>query len=47
MPITRRSFVRNIAAGAALPAVADLAFSELVPASRASEPGGPTILSRN
>jgi histidinol-phosphate aminotransferase len=47
MPITRRSFVRNIAAGAALPAVADLAFSELVPASRASEPGGPIILSRN
>src|ERR1700730_9158145 len=51
MPITRRSFVRNIAAGAAataaLPAVADLAFSELVPVSRASEPGGPIILSRN
>src|SRR5579863_4073864 len=51
MPITRRSFVRNIAAGAAataaLPAVADLAFSELVPASRASEPGGLIILSRN
>src|SRR5580692_7798741 len=51
MSITRRSFVRNIAAGAAataaLPAAADLAFSELVPASRASEPGGPIILSRN
>ena len=51
MPFTRRSFVRNIAAGAAataaLPVVADLAFSELVPASRASEPGGPIILSRN
>lgn len=51
MSITRRSFVRNIAAGAAataaIPAVADLAFSELVPASRASEPGGLIILSRN
>jgi histidinol-phosphate aminotransferase len=51
MPITRRDFFRNIAAGAAvtanLPPLADLAFSELVPASRASEPGGPVILSRN
>ena len=51
MSITRRNFVRNIAAGAAvtagLPAVADLAFSELVPGVRASEPGGPIILSRN
>jgi histidinol-phosphate aminotransferase len=51
MPITRRNFVRNIAAGAAaataVPAIADLALSELVPASRASEPGGPIILSRN
>ena len=51
MPITRRNFFRNVAAGAAatasLPALADLAFSKLVPASRASEPGGPIILSRN
>jgi histidinol-phosphate aminotransferase len=51
MSITRRSFVRNISVGAAatvgLPAMADLAFSELVPASRASESGGPIILSRN
>jgi histidinol-phosphate aminotransferase len=51
MPITRRNFVRNVAAGAAaaagLPPLADLAFSELAPGSRASEPGGPIILSRN
>ena len=51
MPITRRNFFRNAAAGAvaavALPPLADLAFSELVPASRASEPGGAIILSRN
>jgi histidinol-phosphate aminotransferase len=51
MPITRRNFVRNVAAGAAaaaaLPPLADLAFSELVPGARASEPGGPVILSRN
>ncbi len=51
MSITRRNFVRNIATGAAataaIPAVADLAFSELVSGSRASEPGGPIILSRN
>jgi histidinol-phosphate aminotransferase len=51
MPITRRNFFRNMAAGAAvtagLPPLADLAFSELVPASRASEPDGPIVLSRN
>jgi histidinol-phosphate aminotransferase len=51
MPITRRNFFRNAAAGAvaaaALPPLADLALSELVPSSRASEPGGPIILSRN
>ena len=51
MSITRRNFFRNAAAGAvaaaALPPLADLAFSELVPTSRASEPGGPIILSRN
>lgn len=51
MPITRRNLLRNAAAGAvvtaALPSLADLAFSELVSASRASEPGGPIILSRN
>jgi histidinol-phosphate aminotransferase len=51
MPTTRRSFFRNAAAGAAitagLPPFAELAFSELVPASRASDPGGPIILSRN
>ncbi len=51
MSITRRNFFRNAAAGvvaaAALPPLADLAFSELVPGSRASEPGGPIILSRN
>jgi histidinol-phosphate aminotransferase len=51
MSITRRSFFRNIAAGAAvtggLPPLADIAFSELVPSTRASEPGGPIILSRN
>jgi histidinol-phosphate aminotransferase len=51
MPITRRNFVRNIGAGAAvtagLPVLADLAFSEMAPNSRASEPGGPIILSRN
>jgi histidinol-phosphate aminotransferase len=51
MPITRRNLLRNVAAGtvatAALPSLADLAFSELIPASRASAPGGPIILSRN
>src|SRR5271155_4105807 len=51
MPITRRNFFRNVAAGAAvtasLPPLAELAFSELAPASRASESGGPIILSRN
>jgi histidinol-phosphate aminotransferase len=51
MPITRRNFFRNAAAGAAvvatLPPLAELTFSELVPASRAGEPGGPIILSRN
>ncbi len=51
MSITRRNFFRNAAAvtsvAVGLPAIADLAFSELVPASRASEPGGPIILSRN
>ena len=51
MSIDRRSFLRNIAAGAAatatLPLAADLALGELVPGSRASEPGGPIILSRN
>jgi histidinol-phosphate aminotransferase len=51
MPTTRRTFFRNVAVGAAVsatpPSLADLAFSELVPASRASEPGGPIILSRN
>jgi histidinol-phosphate/aromatic aminotransferase/cobyric acid decarboxylase-like protein len=51
MPITRRNLFRNVGAGAvaaaALPALSELAFSELVPASRASEPGGPIILSRN
>lgn len=51
MPTTRRSFFRNVAAGAVaaatLPPLAEFAFDELVPASRASEPGGPIILSRN
>ena len=51
MSITRRNFFRNVAAGAAitasLPPLADLTFSELVPSSRAAEPGGPIILSRN
>jgi histidinol-phosphate aminotransferase len=51
MPTTRRNFFRNLAAGAAvtasLPPLADLAFSELVPGARASEAGGPIILSRN
>jgi histidinol-phosphate aminotransferase len=50
MPTTRRKFFGSIAAGAtvtALPIIADLAFGELVPGSRASEPGGPIILSRN
>ncbi len=51
MHITRRNLLRNVAAGAvatvALPSLADLAFSELLPGSRASEPGGPIILSRN
>src|SRR5580693_379996 len=51
MPITRRNFVRSVATGTAigagLPALAELALSELVPSSRAAEPGGPIILSRN
>jgi len=51
MSITRRNLLRNVAAGAvaaaALPSLAELAFSELLPGSRASEPGGPIILSRN
>lgn len=51
MASNRREFISNFAAGAAataaLPAFADLAFSELVPGSRASEPGGLIILSRN
>ncbi len=51
MPTTRRNFFRNVATGAAvaasLPPLAELAFSELVPAARAAEPGGPIILSRN
>jgi histidinol-phosphate aminotransferase len=51
MPITRRNFFRNAAAGAAiaatLPPLAELSFTELVPSSRASESGGPIILSRN
>lgn len=51
MSVTRRNFFRNTALGAvaaaALPPLADLAFSELVPGSRAGEPGGPIILSRN
>jgi len=51
MPITRRNFFRKAATGAAVaatfPPLAELTFSELVPASRASEPGGPIILSRN
>jgi histidinol-phosphate aminotransferase len=51
MPITRRNFVRSVATGTALgaglPALAELALSELVPSSRAGEPGGPIILSRN
>jgi histidinol-phosphate/aromatic aminotransferase/cobyric acid decarboxylase-like protein len=48
---TRRNFFRKAAAGAAITGgllpFADLAFSELVPASKASESGGPIILSRN
>jgi len=51
MPVTRRHFFRNVAAGAAvtasLPSLSELAFSELLPGSRASEAGGPIILSRN
>jgi hypothetical protein len=51
MSITRRNFFRNVAAGAAaagaLPPLADLAFNDLVPASRAGEPSGSIILSRN
>jgi hypothetical protein len=51
MSITRRNFFRNVAAGAAaagvLPPLGDLAFNDLVPASRASEPSGPIILSPN
>jgi histidinol-phosphate aminotransferase len=51
MSVTRRNFFRNVATGAAitagLPLLADLAFSEPVPASRASELSGPIILNRN
>jgi histidinol-phosphate aminotransferase len=51
MPTTRRKFFRNAASGvaatAALPPLAEFVFSELVPSSRAAEPGGPIILSRN
>ena len=51
MPTTRRKFFCNVASGvaaaAALPPVAEFVFSELVPTSRASEPGGSIILSRN
>jgi histidinol-phosphate aminotransferase len=51
MSITRRNFFRSAAVGtvvaAGLPTLADLAFSELVPSYRASEPGSPIILSRN
>lgn len=51
MSTTRRNFFRNIAAGAvaaaALPPLAELTLDELVPASRASEPGSPIVLSRN
>jgi histidinol-phosphate aminotransferase len=51
MTFTRRNFFRNFASGvavtASLPPLAELAFSELVPTSRASAPGGPIILSRN
>jgi histidinol-phosphate aminotransferase len=51
MPATRRQFVQQLATttalSASIPALADLAFSELVPGSRPSEPAGPIILSRN
>lgn len=51
MSITRRSFLRNVAAGSAvtagLPSLPDLAFSERVQVSSASEAGGTIILSRN
>ena len=51
MSLTRRKLLHNCTttafATAALAPLADVAFSELVPASRASEPGGPIILSRN
>jgi histidinol-phosphate aminotransferase len=51
MPTTRRKFFRNAASGvvtaAALPPLAEFVLSDLVPMSRASEPGGPIILSRN
>jgi|HubBroStandDraft_6_1064221.scaffolds.fasta_scaffold41326_2 histidinol-phosphate aminotransferase len=51
MPISRRKFVRNIAGGAvaaaSLPPLADLAMADILSASRASEPHGPIILSRN
>lgn len=51
MPTDRRAFFRDFAAGAAvtaaLPPIANLAFSELVSGSRANELGGPIILSRN
>ena len=51
MTTTRRNFFRNIAAGAVvgsgLPFADDLAFSELVPGTRAPDQGGLIILSRN
>jgi histidinol-phosphate aminotransferase len=51
MPATRRKFFRALATSAAaataIPSLGELAFSELVPGSRASEPGGAIILSRN
>jgi histidinol-phosphate aminotransferase len=51
MPATRRKFFRTLATGAAaaaaLPSLPDLAFSELLPSSRAAEPAGLIILSRN
>lgn len=51
MPTSRRNFIRKVAAGAAvtaaLPPLAELTLSALLPSARASEPGGPIILSRN
>jgi histidinol-phosphate aminotransferase len=51
MALNRRSFVRNIATGAAvtatLPSLSEYAFGALTSSPRASEPGGPIILSRN